>query len=389
MIQHSTLTAVFDDHGLEAIGLLVVWATLLLGSAWLMAGLLRRASAAVRYCVWQFALMGLLVLPSAFALLPGIPLGLALTPIELTSASSDARLTSDAAPDAVAPNFASPVGARSFAADGPTGAAHSSLAVKSSDAAEARGYDGSSIESPGEGRNEVRGPTIAGRARTPWASWPARLVGVWAIGVVAQLAWLVWCVRRAGRLVRVAERVDDVHILQTQADLQRQLSLSRQVRLLKSAAFCTPVAVGVRRPSILLPADCVDWPAEKIRMVLSHELAHVERRDVFWQLAARTAAALYWFHPLTWLAMRRMRQERERACDDRVLSAGVAAIDYAAGLAEFAAALAGRALPLVGSLGMAEQLPLEDRVRSILAASAARHPASLRVRGILLAAVTC
>ncbi len=78
MIQHSTVAAFFDDHGLQAIGLLFVWATLLLVSAWIIAGLLRRASSAVRYCVWQFALMGLLTLPAVFAVLPGIPLGPAL-----------------------------------------------------------------------------------------------------------------------------------------------------------------------------------------------------------------------------------------------------------------------------------------------------------------------
>ena len=174
-----------------------------------------------------------------------------------------------------------------------------------------------------------------------------------------------------------------------QRELQRRLSVSRPVRLLKSAAACSPLLAGVRQACILLPADCVDWPAEKLRIVLSHELAHVERRDIFWQLAARTAAALYWFHPLAWLALSRMRQEREQACDDRVLSLGVSAIDYAAGLAEFAAALAGRPSPLAGSLGMAEQLPLEDRVHSILDRSKARHPASPRVRGIMLVATAC
>src|SRR4029077_15656369 len=148
-----------------------------------------------------------------------------------------------------------------------------------------------------------------------------------------------------------AVAIEDLRILQIQADLQRQLSLSRPVGLLTSATACTPMAVGVRRPSILLPANCVDWPAEKTRIVLSHELAHVERRDVFWQLAARVAAALYWFHPLVWLAAGRMRHERERACDDRVLSAGVRAIDYAAGLVEVAGALSGRQARLIGGIG--------------------------------------
>jgi hypothetical protein len=44
---------------------------------------------------------------------------------------------------------------------------------------------------------------------------------------------------------------------------------------------------------------------------------------------------------------------------------------------------------LIGTLGMAERLPLEDRVRSILDASVARNPASARARGVLLAATTC
>jgi len=389
MIQHPTVAGVFDDHGLQAIGLLILWATLLLGSAWMIAGLLHRASSAVRYCVWQFALMGLLVLPAVFALLPGIPLGPALTGTKSTPANSGPRLTTKAAPNAVAPSLELPLGARSFATDGPTDPAHSSIAIKSSVVAEERDQEGSFVESPGERPNDVREPTTARRAAMPWVSWSALLVGIWASGVVVQLAWLVRCIGRAGRLVRAAVALDDLRVLQIQADLQRRLSLSRPVRLLKSATPCTPVAVGVLSPSILLPANCVDWPVEKIRMVLSHELAHVERRDVFWQLAARMAAALYWFHPLTWLALRRIRQERERACDDRVLLAGVPPVDYAAGLAEFAAGMAGRSMPLVGSLGMAEHLPLEDRVRSILDASVARNPASPRARGILLAATTC
>ena len=137
MIQHSTVAAFFDDHGLQAIGLLFVWATLLLVSAWIIAGLLRRASSAVRYCVWQFALMGLLTLPPVFVVLPGIPLGPALTRTESTPASRDARLTNDAAKSAVAPSLLLPVGARSPAADGPRDAAHSAVALKSSVVAEA------------------------------------------------------------------------------------------------------------------------------------------------------------------------------------------------------------------------------------------------------------
>lgn len=387
MIQYSTVAALFDDHGSQAIVLLAAWATLLLGAAWMLASLLRRASSAVRCCVWQFALMGLLVLPVLCVILPGIPLGLARTRSESTPERGGVRSTTHAARNAVTrPDL--PPGVRSFAADGRGDVTRSSNAMKKSVAAEVRDSQHFTSESPGAGANDMREATVAGRGSKRPVAWSAGLVGGWALGVVMQLAWLVCCVRRAGRLVGAAVRVDDVRVSRIQADVQRRLSLSRRVRVRKSATVCTPVVVGIRHPSILLPSDCMDWPAEKIRMVLSHELAHVERRDVFWQLVARTAAALYWFHPLAWLALRRMRRESERACDDRVLFAGVPAVDYAAGLAEFAAVLAGRPLPLVGSLGMAEPSPLEDRVRSILDASAARNPASVGARGTLLAVTT-
>jgi hypothetical protein len=160
MFQHSTFAAVFDDHGLQAIGLLIVSATLLLGSAWMIAGLLRCASSAVRYCVWQFALMGLLVLPALFAVLPGIPLGLARTGTESTLESGGARLTTQAAPDAVA-RLDLPLGVRSFAADGPADPRHSSFAMKRSVAAEERDPQGPSIEGPGGGPSDVREPTVA------------------------------------------------------------------------------------------------------------------------------------------------------------------------------------------------------------------------------------
>ena len=388
-IETTSVTAVIDHDPWQAIGLLIMWATLLLGPAWILNGILRRASSAVRYCVWQYTLMGLLLLPAAFSVLPGIPLGHARQDTESTPAVSRSRPPIAAGPDATAPGREMPVVARSFTPHGPTDPAHSSNALMPSAVPEERDHAGTLIESPTAKTVDLPERTVAIRAARPQDWWSEGLIDVWALGVVVQLSWLVWCVWRAGRLVRAAVPVDDLGILRIQEECQRQFSLSRPVRLLKSTAVCTPLAAGVRRPSILLPANCVDWPAKTIRMVLSHELAHVKRRDVFWQLAARTAAALYWFHPLTWLALRRMRQERERACDDRVLLAGVPAVDYAAGLAEFAAALAGRPWPLVGSLGMAEQLPLEDRVRSILDVTVARHPASAGARGMLLAVATC
>ena len=60
------------------------------------------------------------------------------------------------------------------------------------------------------------------------------------------------------------------------------------------------------------------------------------------RLMARLACAVYWFHPLAWLAERRMRVERELACDDAVLRSGSQPDQYAAVLLDVAAAVGRR-----------------------------------------------
>ncbi len=76
---------------------------------------------------------------------------------------------------------------------------------------------------------------------------------------------------------------------------------------------------GAWHPVLLLPDAAENWPLERRRVVLLHELAHIKRLDWLTQTLAYIAGSLHWFNPLVWLAARRMRVEREQACDDLVL----------------------------------------------------------------------
>ena len=106
-----------------------------------------------------------------------------------------------------------------------------------------------------------------------------------------------------------------------------------------------PMAWGIFNPSVLMPADADTWPAQRLRVVLLHELAHVKRRDCLTHVVAQIACAAYWFNPLAWMAARRVRTERERACDDLVLASGTRGSDYAEELLEIARVMRARTLP--------------------------------------------
>ena len=136
-----------------------------------------------------------------------------------------------------------------------------------------------------------------------------------------------------------------------------------------SAAASMPMAWGIFRPSVLMPADADAWPDDRLRIVLLHELAHVKRRDCLTHLFAQVACAAYWFNPLAWMAVRRLRAERERACDDLVLAAGTRGSDYANQLLEIARVMQGGRFPGVlagASLAMAHRSQLEGRLIAIL-----------------------
>ncbi len=158
------------------------------------------------------------------------------------------------------------------------------------------------------------------------------------------------------------------------------------VRLGHSDRIRAPLVWGVWRPVILLPAEAEQWNAEHRRMVLLHEMGHVVRRDGWTQALAQLACVLYWFHPLVWLAAARMRQEREQACDDRVLAAGVKASDYAGRLLEMAGSL--RPLePMPGAVAMAQRSGFEGRLLAILDENRRRGDLSRRAAAAAAVAV--
>jgi hypothetical protein len=114
--------------------------------------------------------------------------------------------------------------------------------------------------------------------------------------------------------------------------------------------------------------------------VLLHELAHVRRHDYLNQLVARLACAVHWFNPLAWMAARRLRAERERACDDQVLRTGASACDYAEHLLAVARGLRPVGRGTMG-IAMAGRSAFGERVAALLDARCSR---GILTSGLLL-----
>src|SRR5262249_50775290 len=143
---------------------------------------------------------------------------------------------------------------------------------------------------------------------------------------------------------------------------------------------------GWRRPRILLPQRAECWPAERIRSVLCHELAHARRCDWVVQVTAELLRSVHWFDPVVWVACRWLRSESEQASDDAALNCGIAGSDYAEHLLEVVRSLKQSRISPAYALSMAHPSTLERRFSAILNPELDRRsPARLPIAAMLSA----
>ncbi|UCF66466.1 MAG: M56 family metallopeptidase [Acidobacteriota bacterium] len=144
--------------------------------------------------------------------------------------------------------------------------------------------------------------------------------GVWAVGAVAILGLGAWQHRRT--LQRVAESASDRPPRRVAESLERtarMVGLRRVPSVLCSPAVRLPLVVGMVRPRVILPDGFADELRDaELDHVLLHELMHLRRRDPWRAAAVALVTVLYWFHPLVWLANRRLAELREHRCDAAV-----------------------------------------------------------------------
>jgi TonB family protein len=291
-----------------------------LALAWLAAWLLRNRPAAVRHLVWTAAAASVLALPLLSLILPAVrmPVGGTLS--------------------ALVPDI-------TFQAGATAGAATASRL------------------------GPAAPQTKPAPAKSP-IDWRLPLLLIWAAGALVALARMAV----AAAVIATMRRRARPHPAQTEGvALAKAIGIIHAVDVLQTPAGSMPMTCGLLRPAIFLPADAADWDAERRRVVLLHELAHVYRGDAGAHILARLALALHWWNPLAWIAWRESLKERERAADDLVLLAGERASAYAGHLLEVARALQSKSPMAWTALAMARRSQLEGRLLAILDPRIPRH----------------
>jgi uncharacterized protein (TIGR03435 family) len=210
-------------------------------------------------------------------------------------------------------------------------------------------------------------------------SLSAVLLAVWIAGTAFFLLRMIFGLHQVRALRRFGLPWRDGQSIVNRLALDA--GIHRRVEVLLHESLPAPVTCGFVRPAIVLPPDTQAWEAEDLNRAIVHELEHVRRFDWTSHCLARIARAVYWFHPLVWVAWRQFALEAERSCDDAVLarSDATAYADQLVGLARRLSAA--QKSP---ALAMANRSDLSARVGSVLEVGRARGRA-----GALLVTVAC
>jgi len=154
------------------------------------------------------------------------------------------------------------------------------------------------------------------------------LLGIWCGGAIISLAR--WGIRGVllHRSLKHCQRLNP-------ADVQELLGMSRPAydgssmpTLLVSDHADGPYCLQLHRPTIVLPRILLKGTRDEMRIVLLHELSHLECNHPMQLFLQQVAQVICWFHPAVWRASRRASLMREYTCDNAVVDAGVKRAAY-------------------------------------------------------------
>jgi TonB family protein len=191
------------------------------------------------------------------------------------------------------------------------------------------------------------------------------LTAVWLTGGLAIL--LLWAIRRRKFLgsLRMGQTIQHGREWQALERARETLQLRSKVGLLISPLKIEPAVWRVWRPIVVVPESIASHlDDDELEAIMLHELVHIQRRDNLIGNLQLALCALLWFHPLVWLISRKLFDEREQACDERVMEICRAPEAYASSILKVVRFCFG--WRVAGVIGAASGSNLRRRIENIM-----------------------
>jgi TonB family protein len=212
------------------------------------------------------------------------------------------------------------------------------------------------------------------------------LTAIWLTGILTIL--LLWTLRRRKflRSLQGGQTIQHGREWQALERAQQTLRSKSKVGLLISALKTEPAVWHVWRPIVVLPESIASHlDDDELEAIMLHELVHIQRRDNLIGNLQLGLCALLWFHPLVWFISRKLFDEREQACDERVMEVCQTPGAYASSILKVVRFCFG--WRVAGVIGAASGSNLRRRIENIMSIGNTKRGASGSARllaGMLL-----
>ena len=198
------------------------------------------------------------------------------------------------------------------------------------------------------------------------AAVPIVLILFLVTGYVVAILKLLTAMISAKRLRKTSVPATNSIVLASWSNVKARLQMGHDIPVRVSNSIRVPLAIGVLKPCVLLPSEYQDLKTENcdhVESILLHELTHVRRADLAWNMISQIALTMHWFHPLVWYARARMSDVVERACDDYCINS-LGQSEYGKALLKAAEALVGPP-PTTAGLAAVRKPKLAQRIQAI------------------------
>lgn len=138
---------------------------------------------------------------------------------------------------------------------------------------------------------------------------------IWFVGAMVFAGWNFYCYHRFTKQLRT----DSFHLPDDTTEVllsscKAALGIHSEVKLMLNPKITSPMLVGLCRPMIMLPTSSIS--GVDLKLVLTHELMHLKRKDLWVKMLAMLAGTIHWFNPLVHVLCKDISTWGELACDE-------------------------------------------------------------------------
>lgn len=146
------------------------------------------------------------------------------------------------------------------------------------------------------------------------------VMGLWMSGVLILTFMMLRGWIKLRRIKKESSSFGNKEVLVLFEECKKRLQIKKSIKIVHSKSVQSPMIFGLFQTYIVLPFQHEHWLSLKnYEYIFLHELSHYKNKDLLTNVVILFYQIIYWFNPLIWLAFKKMRFDREIACDASVL----------------------------------------------------------------------